>query len=92
MRKDLSDVLKAAIIIGMAAVAFYLVFPKYHHVGGWKFRLNSITGQVEKFSEDKWVTIEEYYSPKRRFEGVTDPDKIELLDQGDKEDQKNGSN
>ena len=52
IRKTIIDIIKWGVVIAMAAVAFYIVFPKYYvkPSGSLKVRYNQITGTM-----DNWV-------------------------------------
>ncbi len=55
------DIIKWEIIIVIGAIAFYIVAPKYHSVGGNPHnRINKITGKVEVISEGTWKSIDGY--------------------------------
>lgn len=66
MKERLLDVIKWAIIIVIAAAAFYIVFPKYQFMGNY-VRGNRITGRVEEYKDDGWHSLKRpYLSPEER--------------------------
>ena len=58
MKERIYDVIKWWLIVLMAGVVFYFVYPKYRFFErSPKFRANKITGKVEQIQYGKWVDI-----------------------------------
>lgn len=60
----LKDIIKWSVILVIAAVLFYVVFPKYKFMGPKGlplYRCNSVTGEVEAWhlSKKTWTSPEE---------------------------------
>ena len=57
MKERILDILKWAVIILIAGVAFYVLYPKYHFHVRMDKRGNKITGVVEKWDSEtgRWI-------------------------------------
>jgi len=47
MKERFLDVIKWSLILIVAGVVFYVVYPKYHFQDGGVVRCNTLTGEVE---------------------------------------------
>ena len=62
MKETLLDVMKWGLILVIAGVVLYIVFPKYHfagRLGAVEYRCNTMTGKVESWSpKEGWKVLE----------------------------------